>query len=110
MIKIGGDTIINITINNDIIETGLFENRIVYKKDVSIYCRDVINTGDWSNFYIEINKKRYTPNIVSSSTSLIVSNNRITFIKSGNFDIIFNYKGYNITMNCNVVNCEIELS
>lgn len=110
MIKIGGDTIINIIINNDIIETGLFENNIIYKKDVSIYCRDTINAGDWSNFYIEINKKRYTPNILTLDTSLIVSKNRITFMKSGNFNIIFNYKGYNITMNCNVVNCELKLS
>lgn len=110
MINIGGDTIINIIVNNSIINLGTFENNIIYKKNLTLSCRAKINTGDWSNFYFSINNKQYVPNIISKDDSIIVENNRITFMKSGNFNIIFNYKGYNITMNCNVINCELNLS
>ena len=110
MINIGGSNIINIVINGDIIYKGLFENSIIYQKQIFAHCRNIINTGDWSEYYININNTHYTPTITCNSNNIVVTGNKFYFTQSGEYNIIFNYKNYNISVNCNVIDCTLTIN
>ena len=109
MIIFNGKQIIDIFTNDFTIKSGIYNDSIVYNKDIHYIGAQEINTGDASEFALIINKKVYTNiEIKSNNEGLIIENNKIYFNQIGEFNIELKYK--TIVKNITVFVSDIILS